>query len=558
MSSTATVAATTITSYLRRIEFWTKPLPFGIGRFLLELDNTSGDLSNLFAQDDLLSIKRGALDVFKGYVDISNPQVTDPIDNRFLLSGRDMGQDLMNKTIEALLNKEADDIIEDLLTLTSSEITFTSPTTAPIVYHDSKGWTTLMEQLSSILQGIDYEGAVDPAKAFSMAAIGTLTSGITLKSILDDPTNNILRLLDYVESDGVEQRNVTLVTGAELNDHFTELNAADFGVLDAANTVIDSNGSPTTPREGLAVIKVVRNAGASIGCKLTFPKYFLYYLDFSKVASDSLSCQFYSAWTGGAQNVTYRIYLEDTDGNKIYKDTLFIGCLNNTWNTVTLPIGTNENNLTNWTASAGTLTAFNWECIEISWAGSYSAHAPDYFLLDAWKAPQTTYAVADHSGLNNYGGGVGVCPICARTFTATRRKDLPLSKSNLVCQAELEAYAESIADKRMNPLKRLHLIADGDAGIISTAWKWLPAYNVTVNVPSAGINSAVYRMIDLHHTISEPTGNDPAHTVELQLVPYNQPVDSQQWSYTKDGKIALIRRLHDRLRWLENRKGYVP
>lgn len=559
MSFTATVAATTITSYLRKIEFWTKPLPFGIGRFLLELDNTSGDLSNLFAQDNLVTIKRGALDVFKGYVDISNPQVTDPIDNRFLLSGRDMGQDLMNKTVEAILNKEADDIIEDLLTLTSSEITFTSPTTAPVVYHDSMGWTNLMDQLSGILQGIDYEGYVSPTKAFSMAAIGTLNSGITLKSILDDATNNILKLLDYVESDGVEQRNVIIVTGPEVDDHWTEFTAENYDPVDVANTItdvgIDEDGfligiSPDTkPQKGIAVIKVTFNAGTLLGCKLTFPKFFLNTLDFSRLQNSQITVKF-MADGSVSQDTPIRITLKDTDDATVYRNYQ-AGITSGLFNLLTLPMG--RANDVSWTGAA-----INWNIKEIKIVVDGVVSIPLYFLLDDLKIPQTIYAVADHSGLNDYGDGVGVCPICGETFTAARRKDLPLSKNDVSCQIELEAYAESIADKRMNPLKRLHLIASGDAGIITGAWKWLPGYNVTVNAPSAGIDSEVFRMIDLHHTISEPVGNDPLHTVELQLVPYDQPVDSQQWSYTKDGTIALIRRLHDRLRWLENRKGYVP
>src|SRR3972149_4958257 len=161
---TVSAAEIDISSYVKQIEFWTKPLPFGIGRFKLLLDNSSGDLSGLFQEDDEVLVECGTSNIpFAGYVDLPNPQVQDVLEahfmRTFILSGRDVGQELMNKSIEAYKDGEADTIITYLLTQTGANIDFTFPGSSPSVFHNSKGWAYLIDQINSILSQINYEGA---------------------------------------------------------------------------------------------------------------------------------------------------------------------------------------------------------------------------------------------------------------------------------------------------------------------------------------------------------------------------------------------------------------
>jgi hypothetical protein len=559
---TVNVGATDVSAYIRQIEFWTKVLPVGIGRFLLTLDNTSGDLSDLFQTDDAVVINAGTSNVpFVGYVDQPNPQVKETIEahsmRNFFLLGRDFGQDLMNKSVEHILYGKGDDIVDTLLAETNSLIKFASPHTAPELLHDSKGWTFLLDQLISIFEYLNYEGFVywNTEPTLNMESVANaVSSGITLKSVANQTDNNIVKLLDHVEKDSIELRNVAIVFGPDVDDHITELNAADYAGLFSGNTVANYvyalEAIPTPRMPSLGGIKVVKNAGTDLGCKYTLPKNFVYHIDWSTLQNGKLTFQSYIHKTSGSPTMWY-LYprLKDVDGNVIRRTT-YAGQYDSVWKLGEVPLGNFDDG---WEFATSISPPFKWATItELQFCiipGTTLTNV-DFFILDLLKMPQPTYAVANHSG--------GVCPICGLTFPASTPKHFPVTRNDIWSQFELNAYAESVADKRDHALERLRLIADGEAGIIGGVWKWRPSYKVIVNAPVASISNEVFRMIDLHHIIGDPIGNEPKHTVELDMVPYNQVIDSQRWSYGTDGKIAMIRRLHDRLRWVERRQGYTP
>jgi hypothetical protein len=180
-----------------------------------------------------------------------------------------------------------------------------------------------------------------------------------------------------------------------------------------------------------------------------------------------------------------------------------------------------------WFFASGSM--FNWKVKELRIIGSSMA---DYMLVDALTLPIEMYACCDYSE-----GG--------RKYIAA------ITRFDILTQKELQAYANSICYKRKTPLQRLSLNAVGDVGLIGGAWKWLPGYRVTVNIPTLGLNNVEYRFMEIHHIIERPGEFGWMHRVEVGMVPATAPLETLRWTYSDKGDIAVMRQLRDRVRALE-------
>jgi hypothetical protein len=542
-----TVGATDVSADVMRIEVWRKATE-GIGRFTVTVRNTNGVYSNFFAADSLVTITVDNAVLIKGYVDAVQPKVTQSEQTRFLqtleISGRDYGQDLMNKLYDKVYQPQAaDDIIADLLSGAGSEIALTSPHTAPQIYYDSQG-AFLVDALREILELIDYDGFVDISKTWNMFPIGSVSSDLTLKSVADASDNNILKLIEHTEKDAYELRNYIIVFGDKVDDGWTEANADGWSGYYSANIVSDYYAtSPTTPRKGVAAIKCARGTANNLGLQLTFPRYNHNSLDFSKLGQGELAFQIYlySNPTNYNIQMPWAVELTDTSGNVIkYKHGESFDT--NKWLTASVPIGNyvhiDDNELwETWFYKTG--TSFNWLIVSISiLANGVQPTGPniDYILVDALKLPVQMIAVSDQTSGTPY-----------------KVRKITLNKRDSCCQKELQAYADSIALKRKDPIDRLSLFARGDIGLIGGVWKWLPGYSVTVNIPAESLNNASYRFMEIHHTIQRLVEFGFDHIVELGMVPATAKLDTQRWSYGTQSDVALLRRMRDRLRYFEQK-----
>lgn len=211
---------------------------------------------------------------------------------------------------------------------------------------------------------------------------------------------------------------------------------------------------------------------------------------------------------------------------------------------------------------------FNWQVTRMRFGfwepiSSFIGQLP-WLLFDNLRLPDIVRvsSVADHSGLNDYGGGVGVCAVCAKHFNATtlKQRQLPLTRSNLTYQSDVSSWVEAVANQRCNPvahgdgtydaltpLSTLHLCADGRAGLVGGVWKWLPGLTVSLN----GVSN--YRFIELTHTIKRGIeGTGYTHTVDINAVLKFWQLDMEQWTYAAHGLEGIVRQIHDRVNALEN------
>lgn len=566
--ASASVASTDISDALRRIEFWRKATE-GLGRFYIEVLNKNGQYDGVFLPQADVSIGSGGIDLMKGYVDISTPQIIHDSSGALALLetaaivGRDYGQDLQNKFYDkTYLPQPADDIIADILASSDCEVGFTSPHTATSLYYDCKRCYD-SDALRDILEYINYDGYVGTDKKWHMFPIGSIDSGIILKSIANDKTNNILKIVSHDEADITDQKNYLVIFGPNVSDHWTEGNAADWVALQPGYTISDYASSVyPIPYAGVYALKCTGPVGQPPGrMALTFPRYNHNILDFSKTAEDTMSVAVYQHTPG--LNPANRAWLMLTDSNDNvlmwqpsgpqpfgYSGNPFFNG-DSVWDVITVKVGYSQViwdsgfPYDSWYLYSGTLASWTWKIKQIAiWAdpNNHGFGYVDKFLVDDLKVPIPAIAVA-------------------RDATAPVVRKLCIDRNDLGSQLELQAYADSQLSLRKDPVERVHLWAKGDAGLIGGVNKWVPGYRVAVNIPSLGINGD-YRFMSIHHVLTRNADFGWNHIVELDLVPAYIPVQTLRWSYGFRPEAALLRKLRDRLTAIEaqqvtNRSWYI-
>jgi hypothetical protein len=567
--ASARVGSIDISASLRRIEFWRKATE-GLGRFYIEVLNKNGQYDGVFLPQADVSISSGGIDLMKGYVDISTPEIIHDSSRALALLetavivGRDYGQDLQNKFYDkTYLPQPADDIIADILLNSGCEVGFTSTHSAMSLYYDCKR-SYDSDALRDILEYINYDGYVGTDKKWHMFPIGSIDSGIILKSIANDKTNNILKIVSHDEADITDQKNYIVIFGPNINDHYTELNAADWISLSGPEYTLSDYASAVypIPYAGVYAIKCTGPVDSPPGrIALTFPRYNHNVLDFSKTAEDALSIAVYQHIPG--LNPCNRAYLVLTDSNDNvimwtpsgpqpfgYSGNPFFNG-DSVWDVINVKVGYAQviwpggNPLDSWFVFSGTLASWTWKIKQIAvWADPYD-HGFGYvdkFIVDALKIPIPAIAVA-------------------RDETAPVVRKMCIDRYDLGSQHELQAYANSQLALRKIPLERVHLWAKGDVGLIGGVNKWLPGYRTAVNIPALGINGD-YRFMSIHHVLTRNADFGWNHVVELDLVPADIPVQTLRWSYGFRPEAALLRKLRDRLTAIEaqqvtNRSWYI-
>lgn len=318
------IGGTDVSSKIKRIEIWRRATQ-GIGSIQIRLENTGGIYNGVFQGDALIIINLDGHLFFKGYLDHIRPEAREnselKMGEEMFLTGRDVGQDLLNRFVDKLYwPQKADDIIADLITTSGTEVTFKSPSEAPQIFFDSRG-AFLLSSFCDILELIDYDGFVDVNKEWNMFPIGSRDSGITLKMVAEASDNNIIEFLEHTEKDTTDLKNYIVIFGDHVKDSWTEANADGWSVWVSGNIISDHMGQGITPAPiaGIASIKAEKGTGTIAGCELTFPRYNHDFLDFSKIPSDVLSFQIYQKKAQGALGTAayVEIRLRDTSGNVI-------------------------------------------------------------------------------------------------------------------------------------------------------------------------------------------------------------------------------------------------
>lgn len=546
---------------------WTqRPATNGIGTFQVVLDNAYSGLSGLFHGDDPIAISMNSVELFTGYLDKGPMKLQGVNSNYIYLSGRDSGQDTQNKLLWSLyahtdiFSGKADDIIDDMLSKTSSEIAYASPGTAPEIYY-SANWIALADQFKEVLETVNYIGFTDKDLTFQMWPISTgRDSGITLRSLANDvPNSNIIGDIEYEPGDTTDVTNYLIVEGPKTNkDAYTE-NTSTFWATVYGGTVLSNYaGTSPEPHAGAAAVKVTSFDGLNTGLKLTFPKFWLPYLDFHLIASDDLKISILAHFGGATAGTSWpTLYLTDDSGNKISwggTDATLAHSMDNWGTTNNVKIGYNENSNANWHTVAGDKLNFTWKVTEIEVDFFYSYTPPpspdpwvhlEYIMIDDLCFPCPIIACSDQTSGS-----------CVHTL-----REAKVSRTDITAQVELQQYADQLAPKLAAAMSYLNLTVKGSAGLIGGVWKWLPGYYATANIKDRNGNylmvlNSKWRFMELTHTYN-PDQPKEGHIyyVAIKTVPYNAVIDNKRWTYSNDNPddpTSKIRMVRDRLRYIEN------
>ncbi|MEM3617885.1 MAG: hypothetical protein QXK47_02290 [Candidatus Bathyarchaeia archaeon] len=566
---TVYIGSLDVSSYVRDVYVWRRQ-----NRFQIKLWNPGGILSGVIAADALVQVYLDGLPFYKGYVDNVQPTIRETdeacFEHTLLVSGRDVSQDMWNKVWDKIYHGKADDIIADILTNSGCEVTFSSPSTAPTVYYDCRQMF-VGDAVREILELVDYDGFVDWNKQLHVFPIGTVDSGITLRAVRGGTDNNIIKLVEHVEKDATDLKNYIIVLGGPgkiVDDAWTEHTADAWQISPSDKWVLEDVDFPSELGgylKGIAAIKARRTQTPSsdrgdVIFKLTFPKFNKNSLDWSKIDKEDLT--FITAVKATvAMTGLLKVRLKDVNNKIIYLSDHIPG----TWGIASpmwetpgsakpqvwvFPVGKEVelNTEGSWWRGDGD---FNWNVkeIEIVFCGGNFVSANGdkclEFYLDGLVVPAPE----------------GESPIIAVAQDPNSQQLYKVrkafyNKKDVKSQVLLQQFADSLLNKRKNPLERLRLLCLGSVGKISGSWNWILGANVTVNIPDENINNRVYRMIEIVHRLGIETmqtyGYD--HVVELSLVPYDQPVDLTRWSY-ETGEIGIFRILHERLTFLEQEKS---
>lgn len=539
-------------SLIDRLDIWGK-VTDGVGRFKVKLKNNNGEWLGQFKGDDLIRIKIGNAIFLGGYLDEGYPITEDRkgiYQQTYELIGRDFGQDLqskiVNKTGDWMYKKQhADDIIDDMLAKISSEISFASPHTAPEIQYTDTGDEFLIEAFRKIWEKINYDAYVDETKTLKMFPIGSINSGIVLKSVAGASDNNILGPIKKTEFDTYELRNYMVVKSGDINDGWSEGNPEDF-VGASGNTI---SNEFLTVHAGAASIKCEKGTADHCELGLVFPKHYYDYLPFDLFGSETVAVWL---WIHVPDAGAYpwpliEVILEDTNGNRIrycwsvYLQTSF---KRDVFFQYTLPIGTeckikdypNGRHRLTWHYADEASTSFNWKIKKVIFStGEHSTT----LILDGLRIPLPMVSyVNDNASGEDY-----------------KVRYWPVMAKDVYSQRELDEFAQSELEKRKNPVTGLKITAIGAAGIIGGINKWIPGYNIQVNAPNDGINNEWYRMAEVHVAVADgPIISGHDFVAEVTLVPHTAEVSGKRLSYVETPEIALLRALSDRIRFLEKKE----
>lgn len=536
-----------VSTKIKTIEFWMKATE-GVGRFLVKIKNASGEYLGSWSADDDFWLKVNNADIMKGYLDISRPMSVDDEDiyrQIIAVVGRDYAQDLANKlNANRYYNQKADDIIDDMLANSvpsACEVTFTSPATAPTLDYSKGVDKHLSVCLRDIAEQVDYDCFVKPDKALQLFPIGTVSSGITLKSIADDATSNIIGRIERTEFDALELWNYVIVRGKKVEDGWSEGNASDYGTADAGNVITNEYSDV---KKGVGAIKSAKGAATYCSLKLTFPLYNFTVLNLAKFGSMELAfwMKQYGSGLSGLM-ISPFVRLKDGDGRQIDWDFGY-ETESNAWMKYVVPVGLSATEYPNsigvvgekekWIQASG--TGFNWADVEEIQFHSLLSTV-DYMLLDGVALPVKMVAISQD------GGSQGSYKGRAKPFD---RPDIP-------SQVELQAFADSEKNKLKDPVAGLKVFFKGEDAITGepATFKTWPGYTVVVNAPDDSINSETWRILQLHGMIQENVQHGFDFVIEADLVPQNAKVDTLRLSAINNPQAALLRDLAMQIRALQ-------
>jgi hypothetical protein len=552
-----------VSCYIISADIWRDALN-GIGRWELILDNQNHWWGGAFAVDDDITIHINGSLMMMGYVDDIAPYIDSKGEyTEFIkVNGRDYGMDLAQLYISSAPlweNRTADDIVDIALLMAGSEISYVTPSTAPVIDYEFDR-TYLSDGIRDIAKLVDYDFYVqdDVNRTLHFFDIATMGGGVehtavNLTSVAGAATNNILRL-EIGENVGFEVKNYVEAHAGDLNDHYTDLNAAAW--TPPANVTITDDTVFFVSGKG--AIRMTSTApGTTMYMDLTFPRY-----NHTSLNMFEPNVGRYAAYPSYAAALNYpiRIRLRDTAGNWIeyYSITTPLtgqpplhettdNLRNIEWRYIEFAYGDGTQII----ASALPLRHRSWKYIAPAVAFDWSQvdrirfHAAplilrangDWCTIDELRIPavEVISIQQDAASIAAYG---------------TRMKDF--YRPDIKSQVELDAYATNQLAKFKDPVESVKITAIGQTD------SNYAAQSLDVQAPSSGIAALTpYRIFTLHHSVklsplqNEIAGYDYITVYELVKSAINgtdQPVDPTRISVTHSPTRSMMRTIREQQR----------
>jgi len=430
-------------------------------------------------------IKMGGADILKGYIDNVNHAVSRALatwDHLLRVSGRDYSQDLSNLFISKVWAsaKKADDILDEALDRANSEITYASPSSASTIGGYAAHQQFLLDLFKTVLDRANMEAYVDTNKALQAFNIGAIASGITLtySDLVGGITltySDLVGTIEYPEKAGLGIRNQIHGLGEFVTNSTADEITEPAGSPPAGWT---TNGTATRSnvnvQEGLWTVRATKGGGGPVGVTL------IHDLDWALDPTEGKFHFWVWAWaTSGGGNVVV-----DDASLQLREDTSNYF----TYDFVPADIGPDMVDFTEYDLDIGRDHEGNF---------SMTGH-PDWSSINSMRfyaatvAETDVYMEVDGIGTHhmNYGGYAN-----DSTSRTNYRKRMELHQdSQLSTHAETLDLADSILEKKKDPLEHITLTVKGSSCISGGSFKLWPGYKVTLNFPKLGISSEVWRV----------------------------------------------------------------
>ena len=366
-------------------------------------------------------------------------------------------------------------------------------------------------------------------------------SGVLLKCLVNDPTNNIL-LINPEGKIGLTICNEVKVNAGQVKDHISEGNSSD---LVGVNCTLSDD----------SVVRAVGNysikaaySGLPPEIHWRFPLYDYSELDYSTIPTDTCTIWVLHNTAGAFGQKTHKkfiIWIKDTNGT-LMAWTPTKSNMTDLWTKQDFILGfeapiDNQANNGAWSKGAG--PDFNWHIVDL-WVEAqfnYSNESGNVWVDGLELPSKGAYAIAkDATSIATYGHSM-----------------IPLSRPDIKSQLQLQVIAENELANRKDPVHKLSLTCTFQPALLYSG------YTVDVLVPDAYIGTighpVKYRIISIKH-IAEPgvnlcRGHDAVTLLELVRHDSGVSVDGNRVKMSSSPQDAINVSLENRVNILEKTAG---
>ena len=498
-----------------------------VGTWAAFLRNPGGFYNGIFDVQYRVEIAANSQDLFYGVIDgpaveLMDKDLESGWDEYITLRGVDDAQDLLFHNDLAFnypnINQDLDDVLDDVINtqldaISASPIWYTPRLGTPLVgAFEFKAGTSFLTQLQELMR----LGASDTGSQLfyvednswelkiGSALAGVTASGVIARSILNDPTNNIIDRVLYQERDGDKLYNYVKLYGkSPMQDGYTEQNAASWTVCTGGTPIAVLDDTTTTLGGRSKYSLVVYNNATTdsyIGVKLTIPApnpLFNYNMwDFS--SGEIVVWARYDNTAGapgtpdagsvGANEYTY-CWLTDTAGNQVIYYGASSYLYRENWTKCAFPLGERARGwigfaVDTWTNVVG--TTFLWDrVVSMEFIlGLLTPAAASHLYLDGLSIPLPII------GFSRDG------PAAGTSEAKYRRRPYDDTWAHIGTQNAIQGAAENfLLQSRLSSINRVKFVIPGDYRLRYAGQTF------TLEVPSIGVNSSIFYATNLKHII---------------------------------------------------------